>query len=232
MRLSYTAIELCAIKYGKGQPLGFETLGDVVTETFSEQDAERLYDELTQSEMVSLSEEDAHLSALGRYVIGMMTQPDMFISLNNELLGVVIRIYVRDVYYLCTIEHKVEQQKGNWGQVMVEPLPDLKLVVSAFAYALHWESASGSATKETSARNGDYDVHITAISFDDEGASTTKVEVYGVYQDGSIHCRTSEICKSKRMDSDEQSYEVSDLINKLTRWVFDMLSETMESAGD
>ena len=216
MELSVKTIEILTAKYGKGQLCGFEN--STAPETFSEGEAEQAYDELTGNELIDLSEEGAHISALGHHILNMMREPEQFIRIDNDALQLDMKLYFRDAYYLCVLENKKEP-----GRLTVDLLPGLKQVVSAFVYALY-------ADKEQAAGLDEGSVRVTCQSWDSSRTPAAEMKTDGVYHNGKILYR-SEAVSEGRKESGKTESTVPDFVNGLTEWLFARFRETMAQEG-
>ena len=228
MELSLAAINLCASKFGKGKPCGFETTEERTTETMSEAETERIFDELVQNEMIVLSEDGIHISALGQHILNMMISPDQFIVLDNEILQVNVKIYIKNTYYLCAVEDKAASIANQSSIITIELLPGLREVVSSFAYALYLENENESSADEREEWQIDYDICAIAKAWDRDRIPTSEIVMTGEYNDASLRYQVVEEHGGIRSVSDGLNCEVSDFVNFLTKWMFARLSETME----
>ena len=72
MELSLGAIAICSRKYGKGPLCGFSTNIEGDADAVTSEAMQRIYDELVANELIVLSEEEVHISALGQHILNMM----------------------------------------------------------------------------------------------------------------------------------------------------------------
>ena len=217
MKLSVTAMELCADKFGKGKLYGFDHKSSA--ETITQEEAAHIYDELVQSEMIVISEEGVHISALGQHILHMMITPEQYIMLENKVLDLNMKLYFKDAYYLCLLENK-----AGSGKFTVDLLPGLKEVVSAFVFALYREDQSPAEQKD--------DIHVTARAWNKDRISVSEMEIHGSYLDGNIRYSLNEISKTSSEETNGLMCPVSEFVNNLTKWLFARLSETMAERGN
>ena len=215
MELSFSTLAMCADKYGKGTLYGFDG-ADVGT--VSESNAKRAYDELVRSEMIDVSGDSVYINAFGQHILNMMIEPEIFIMLDNDFLGINVRVYVRNAYYLCAVEKK----DGSAENLVMELLPNLKDVVSSFVYALYRESAEVASNAQESGS-----IRIVAKAWDEHRNPTSDMETYAEYCHENIRYHSVETLGDQAKETDESECEVSSLVNRLTKWMFDRISEVI-----
>ena len=224
MRISVATLEFCRKKYGKGALCGFEDADDGATESKSENDIELLYDELKGNEMLAFSEDTVHLSTLGQHILNMMLNPDLFILVDNRVLKTVIRIYIRNAYYLCVLENA---DLANDSKIIIELLPSLKEVVSSFAYALYCDDDIEPETDGAHPQQEDCDIHVIAKARDTGNGPVSELSVWGNYCKDDVCYRIRAMSNSSEADIRENRCGVSEFINLLTEWMFGELSQIM-----
>lgn len=223
MNLSFMAIEICREKFGKGELCGFEQSKKPDIDSISEEDAVRVFDELLQSEMVTLDNDDIHISALGHHIMNMMIEPEVLIMLENLCLHLQINIYIRNAYYLCVVEEKHTEADGESGRLSVDLLPGFKQVIGAFVYALYREDKMESQ-ENFDIKRPEHDIRIIGRAWDKDRRISSEMTVYGNYHNNSIRCHLVEEMDGMEHKVEDVEYEVSVLVNRLTSWMFDKVS--------
>ncbi len=219
MELSVNTIEILNARYGKGKLFGFEN-NTGSAETLSKEEAERIYDELAGNELIDLSEEGVHISALGHHILDMMISPEQFIVIDNKALQLDMKLYFRNTYYLSVLENKVRP-----GRLTVDLLPGLKEVVSAFVFAVYRDKDAAKKTEDE--HRDDFDIRAAAGSWNSGRVLTNAIDIKGNYTDNGIRYILTEKNATDRGESEESECRVSEFVNTLTEWLFARLKETM-----
>lgn len=218
MRLSLRALELCCTKFGKGSFYGFEQTGESALNGITEEDAAKDFDELLQNGIISVMGDDIHISALGHHIFNMMITPEQCIILDNETIGICVRIYIRNAYYLCVMENKNIESTDSYDRYIFDLLPRLDMIVGAFVYILH-------NTKNSEKQN----VRIIGKAWDEERNVISEFTAEDVIcQSGTACCNIDEESNGTKKETEKFEDEVSALINKLTMWMFGNISAIYE----
>ena len=232
MELSLGAIAICSRKYGKGPLCGFGTNIEGDVDTITAEAMQRIYDELVANELIVLSEEEVHVSALGQHILNMMISPELFVMLENRIRKVNLKIYIRNAYYLCILEQGNDTDPAAESKIRLELLPGLKEVVSAFAYALYREPESiADRNRQAPAVNTEQksgcDISVAEKAWDKNRLLFSEAVMYGVYDGEEIHYEAAEDMRGRKTKTAGLKCTVSEFVNSITRWVFDRLSENM-----
>lgn len=220
MRLSLKAIELCRTKLGKGAFCGFEQKEDAVSDTLSQEELSRDFDELTQNGIIDITDGNIHFSALGQHIFNMMLLPEQYIMLYNAADNKCVRIYIRNTYYLCVIEEKNEK-------LIFKLLPKLDLVVGAFVHALHRKDNHVPFEKDNN--HIGKDLLITGKAWNKERNEISIITIQGNYENGAIHYQMVEEAGGVVSTAGNFETETSELVNMLTKWMFDKISAINKS---
>ena len=159
MNLSWRALTLCGQRTGIGALRGVEGMPEAALEDLTPEEAEEVFDGLTDSEMMDFSGEEPRVSDLGYHLLHMMNTPEIYVRLEREDGDRRVRFYERNTYYLCVIEDLQETSVDSYERFRLELLPKLELVVGAFVYAL---------------QSGEGEIRITGEAWDKEGESTAQ----------------------------------------------------------
>ncbi len=237
MKLSPEAIIACSEKYGKGPLCGFSGSIGADVGALPEEDQQRICDELAENELIDLSGEEIHISALGHHILNMMIFPEVFVMVENRVLNVNVRIYIRNAYYLLVLDRRNGTEAAPESKIIIELLPTLKGVVSAFVYALYRSKEKKAETRGRTPHVGtdgepDHDITITEKAWNKERVLYSDVVWYAGYEGEEIRCHeVKDLTGGKKVEAG-MKYPVSDLVNAVTRWVFDRLSDTMREEED
>lgn len=224
MRLSLRALELCRIKLNKGIFCGFQEVNTSILDGISEESARRDFDELTRNGVISLSDGNVHISPLGQHIFHMMLEPEQYIMVNYIGNCVCVRIYIRDAYYLCVMEDKAVTSEDDYSRYTLELLPKLELVVGSFVYALERDETRTLAQANDS-RSAESGICIIGKAWNQNREMSSKLTIFGDYHGKNIRYQAAE-------SLDEIECEPSELINKLTGWMFENISATIQSEVD
>lgn len=216
MKLSARAFELCRIKMGKREVCGFEQLDDTVPDSLSE--AEKILDELFQNEMLDTVNGDIHISALGQHFLHMMCEPEQYIMIDNTIDERCIRIYLRNTYYLCVLEDNKMNSERKESEYILELLPTFDLVVGAVAYGLHRDNNSVLIKQEKQKCCSDVHFRIICKAWNEDREVYKEMDMYGTYVGNYINYRIDK-------DMEEYKSDVCVMINKVTGWMLDEISE-------
>lgn len=223
MQLSLKTIELCRRKLGEKILCGFEQYTDLVKQEISVEDGEKAFNELVENELINLSEENIRLNALGQHILNMMANPDQFIMIENMSSNIIVRIYIRNVYYLSVVERVGAQTDDDESKISVNLLPTFNQVVGAFAFSLSLENEAGISNNDRG-----YDFHITGKAWDEDRNVISDYSINGNYENENIRYQTV----TDNKPGTETESDVSTLINYLTTWMFDRISETKAFKGE
>lgn len=227
MRLSLRAIELCRMKLGKGAFCGFQEMDESILDGISEESAKRDFDELIQNGVISLFEDNVHISPLGQHIFHMMLKPEQYIMVNYAASSACVRIYIRDAYYLCVLEDKTVILEDEYSRYTLELLPRLELVIGSFAYALQRDERYASMEAHDG-QQANSDLLIVGKAWNQDREMISELTICGDCHEGNIRCQAAD----KAGGSDEFECEQSELINRLTGWVFENISEIYQSEVD
>ena len=103
MELSVTALEICRKKLGLNELYGFDPAGADAAAELSQEAAERSFSELVREEWILTEDERIRVSALGQHILLMLTDPEQYLILDNAALRHVVRIYLRNGYFLFVL---------------------------------------------------------------------------------------------------------------------------------
>ena len=232
MELSLGAIAICSRKYGKGPLCGFSTNIEGDADAVTSEAMQRIYDELVANELIVLSEEEVHISALGQHILNMMISPELLVMLENRVRKVNLKIYIRNAYYLCILEQGNSTNPAAERKIRLELLPGLKEVVSAFAYALYREPENKAdrdrqAPAVNTEQKSDYDISVAEKAWDKDRLFFSEVVMYGVYDGEEIHYQAAEDLRGRKTKTAGLKCTISEFVNNITRWVFERLSENI-----
>ncbi|MBR3524723.1 MAG: hypothetical protein IKO11_02655 [Lachnospiraceae bacterium] len=209
MKLSREDIEICRFKCRKSTLIGFEKR-DAFPSGITEEEADAVFDRLTGNSLIEVYEENIRLSAFGHFLINTMSEPEQFVMLENESNGTVTRIYFRNAFYLWVFEHK---KKDGTTELVLELLPDLKMVVGALVTALR--------RRETDKENRK--IRITGKAWNREGELASDLMINGKLEKERTQYQIEIAADSGEVT--EQETEICDLVNLITMWVFGRISE-------
>lgn len=217
MKISESSLGVCCKRRGIDKLFGFEDILSAASNDLTEEKTVKMFSELMDNKLIDMENEVIRVNALGQHVLNMMSDPDVFVVLENRTSQRKIRVYLRKTYYLCVME-----EEGETGEkkLQIDYLPNLKLVVGAFAHALK-------PGTEPDEEKTTWDIQVNGMGLDKEGAPISEFTIYGDYEDALVAYQMQ-----KTGDSDEQEEgkkELSDVINMVTTWMFDMISKTDES---
>lgn len=227
MRLSLRAIELCRIKFGKGVFVGFESIDESILSGISEVDARRDFDELTQNGIIDFIDDDIHISALGQHIFNMMLEPEQYIMLDNTADNICARIYIRNTYYLCVLEDKKVKSNDVYDRYIFELLPRLDLLVGSFAYVLHRNKKHMSVADGN--RQVEQDIRIVGKAWNKDRKIISEIMICGKYHMDAIQYQMVEQIDGVETKVKELESETSELVNKLTKWMFEKISAINEN---
>lgn len=217
MRFSLRAIEICRQRLGKDRLVGFDRSNRSILDEIKEDDVEKDFDELLKNGILDIEGEEPRITPLGQLLFNMMSAPEQFIKVENRVNDSIVRIYIRNTYYLCVIENKKVTESDSYDRFIFDLLPYLDLVVGAVAFGIQQDG-------EITNRNdgGMADIEIEKIAWDEENEIETHAIDYGNYKDDGIECTIT--------DDDEETCvvqkEASELVNGITHWIFNKLKET------
>lgn len=220
MRLSLRALKLCRAKLGKGSFHGFQEADAPILDEISEESARQDFEEMTQSGVVELSDGNVRISPLGQHIFHMLLDPDQYIMIDYEESSVRVRVYIRDVYYLCVLEDKTVQSEDGYGRFIFRLVPLLEHVIGSFAYAFQREETALEPSEDA-----DPAFQITGKAWNRGREVISELAIHGCCREEHISCRETETAEGAREFKCEQ-YE---LINRLTKWMLENLSVIVES---
>lgn len=220
MRLSLKTIEICRRKYGKGDFYGFDQMNEFLLEDLVQEDVESDFEELLQNGILEVSEDEIHFNALGHHIFNMMITPEQYIVIENGAKKMSIRIYVRNAYYLCVIEDQNIRDYDDYNKYKVKLLPDLNLVVGAFVHGLN---VNGTSTMENN------DISIRGKAWNKGREVHAEMEINGYYDQETVCYQRKEIENGLTKCQEEAESDVSELVNALTKWLFDKIAVINES---
>jgi len=230
VKLSFKALSLCMRKFAERRLLGFDNYcWHTYTEDaadLSEESIRQLCEELLVGGWVDYSEDGTFLiSALGQHILGMLSEPEVFILLENEILKKSIRVYIKNAYYLCL----TEEINVDPSVFSVDLVPGFDEIVGAFVYAVYpgKESVIKLMDREEVGQENVFgqDFHILGKAW-----AHNREEMPGIYLSGNYIGQLGTV--RIQIDSDPTrggcetvKCAISDLVNRLTCWMFDRLSE-------
>lgn len=221
MRLSLRALELCRTKLNKGVFCGFQEVDTSILDGISEESSRRDFDELTRNGVISLSDGNVLISPLGQHIFHMMLEPEQYIMVDYMGNCECVRIYIRDAYYLCVMEDKSVTSEDDYSRYTLELLPRLELVVGSFVYALQQDEMR-TLTQTNDSRPTDPGIRIIGKAWNQNKEVSSKLTIFGNYKGKNIRYQSTE-------GLDEIECEPSELINKLTGWMLENISATIQS---
>lgn len=224
MRLSLRALELCRTKLNKGFFCGFQEMDESILDGISEESAKRDFDELTRNGVISLFEGNVHISPLGQHIFHMMLEPDQYIMVDYAESSVCVRIYIRDAYYLCVIADKTVISEDEYNRYTLKLLPRLELVIGSFAYALQ-RNETHASIEDRDDRQASSFIQIIGKAWNQDREIISEFTVCGDCHEGNIRYQVADTTEGL----DELECEPSELINKLTGWMFENISAVNES---
>ena len=223
MKLSLRAIELCRRKWGKGLFYGFENIDKSILESVSKEKVREDFDVLTQNGIIDFCDGEIHISALGHHIFNMMHEPEQYITLSNEVNGICVRVYIRDAYYLCVIADKTIKEDDEDGRYIIKLLPKLDFVIGSFVHALYCEEKRtlerGDMRKETK-----QDIQIEGKSWNKNGEVISEIMILGNYQLDGVYWKSIEKFEGYEYKKEEFEGEISQLVNEVTKWLFQKIS--------
>ena len=222
MELTLQSLEICRYKTGSSQFCGFKT-DQINMKDISQEDSSRAFDNLIENDLITLINEEIHVSALGQFFVKMMTDPEIMISVENQSTHKKVNIYIRDAYYLAVLNEKYEPISEGGDKLLVDLLPTLKEVVGAFIHGIAYEGDPKSAGTE-STEIKDHSIHITGISWDKARKIDAQMDILGDYQGRTIDYHLHKKTDSLIIDESITDCQISSLVNTLTGWMFDRLS--------
>ena len=221
MRLSWKTLELCKVKFGKGNFYGFEKIADDIVDNISEEELGQAFSELTENEFLNQENAHIHFSALGQHIFNMMLEPEQYIMVENKVDDMRARLYIRDTYYLCVMNDASLSPDGKTESYIIELLPYLDLVVGSFVHTLN-HSEGGMPARESEDVS---DICIVGKSWDKNREEVSQITVAGNYCEEGICCQISEWNQDKKVVQRDVVGENCELINWLTSWLFKQISE-------
>lgn len=165
MKISENALQLCNVKFGKGMFYGFEYMDAQVLEELAEEEANKIFEELLQNNLIDFKEGNVHISALGQHICNMLYEPEQYIYLENTENHRIIKIYIRNTYYLSVIEETHTERKEK--EYQFELLPQLELVTSAFVYALYQQGK----------KNDNAGIQVRGIAWDKDRNCVSELDI-------------------------------------------------------
>lgn len=221
MEISLGAIEICAEKYGVNKPVGFEKCGNISKNTIGEEELKRIFGELTKNELLDSSGDGIGISLFGKHIMNMMTEPEMYVQVENNMLQINVKVYFKDVYYLCIVENMKDQDSHFSKKIQIVLLPDLKGVVSSFAYALYCENAY--PVGEKNYQRDIHDIYIVAKAWEKDRNLISDVLIEGDYYNSNIQYKLIEKASLQEENNRTDECEISDFVNLLTEWILAQL---------
>ena len=231
MRLSYSALALCAQKYDRGALTGLNVPANTSIAAFSERELEEIANELVTSGFLEVDETEARLSALGRLFLDMMVKPEVYISLDNSLTGIHANLYVHDARYLCVMDAATSASEGRDRKLYIDLLPNLKQVVSLFAYMIHLDSVPASDEEVEGVTHHPVELSVRGMAWDELHELINEWWVDAFYRNDALWCSVSETSGTLVQSKTPTPYEDSAVVNGVTRWLFARLSESMTTEG-
>ncbi|MBR6477205.1 MAG: hypothetical protein IKS85_02040 [Lachnospiraceae bacterium] len=218
MKISETGLAVCCKKRGKKKLLGFEDFEGFDLGAITEEKAGRVFGELMDCKLIDMDDKGIQVNPLGKHVVRMMTEPDVFITLMNETSQRKVRVYLRNTYYLCVLEDMGESQGEK--EYTVDYLPDLKLVIGSFIHALK----QGTEIREI---KDSWDFQVSGKGLDKEGKAFSELTLYGDYEGDLVAYQLQKMGEEE--EQEEGKKELSSVVNMITTWMFDMISKTDKS---
>jgi len=211
MDLTLKVMELCKNKFGKGNFYGFDFGNNDLSVSLSQEELQTVFDALVENELVDNSDEGVHFTPLAHHIFNMMVNPEQVVIITNHVSNMITRIYFRNTYYLYVMENKEDES------VKLELLPMLDQVVGAFVYALNLEN------KKT---NEQYinDFEIEGKSWKENREIASELAICGNYQLEKVIYQIS-LTKGNKNKKEEREEELSNLINSITYWLFNAVSD-------
>lgn len=213
MKLSLSTIALCRMKYGKGLFYGFEQLKENIFDELSEVEMRKDFEQLTKEGMIGLYSDDIHITALGQHIFNMMLEPEQYILLKNEINEICIRMYIRNVYYLCVIQDSKLKKEEEY---ILKLLPRLELVSGSFTYVLYPNEKENVIPDKFDSEN----IVILRKTWDKNRKISSEIKILGRYCKEGIFYRIM-----KNGEESVKKSEISDLINVLVKWTFKPIQE-------
>jgi hypothetical protein len=226
MKLSLRELEICKNRCGKDNLQGFEVTEDNILDPdiVSKESLKKDIEELLNEQILERSADMIRISALGRHIMNLMEKPEQFVMIENNISGSRIRVYLGNTYYLYLAEDRKILSEDSNDRFLLEYLPDLKLVVGAFVNAIHIPVKDVMASADKG--EGKNHVKITGISVGEDGTEDSGIIINADYADDE-HMEY-EITDLRTGAADKKKTHISEMINTLTGWMFNRLSETME----
>ncbi|MBR3169986.1 MAG: hypothetical protein IKF22_01895 [Lachnospiraceae bacterium] len=230
MELSLQELEICRFKTGSSPFCG---LADIQTYsgTISQKESSQIFDNLLENDLITVVNDEIHVSALGQFFVKMMTHPELMISIENHVTHVKINIYIRDAYYLSVLDKEYERSPKGSKTLFVDLQPTLKEVVGAFVYGIVPETDQ-KLTEIESANTKDHDIHIMGITLDKQRNIDSQMDIRGDYHGRRINYSYQEKTGTTIQKTDVADCQFSSLVNTLTGWLFDKLSTLEERRED
>lgn len=220
MRLSLRALELCRVKFGKGYFCGFEQPDETLLDGLTEESVRQDFEELSQNEMLAFTDGGVHISALGQHILNMMLSPEQYIMLDNEAVGLRVRFYFRNTYYLCVIEDKSVTSDDSYERYTLQLLPRLEQVIGSFVYALLPNRTLEQREDEITGQA----VWGVCRAWDKERTLVAERTIWGNWHGENIQYEVVESVNGVEGQPQTADSDVSEFTNQLTRWLFLQLS--------
>lgn len=225
MKLSLRELEICKNRCGKDKLQGFEEVDDNTPDldSISNEELEKDVRELLRNELMEASADSIVMSALGWHVMNLMEKPEQFIMIENNVSGLCERLYISNTYYLYLAENRKIEAKDSNDRFILEYLPDLKMVVGSFVSSIRIPQKD---LNEISYEGAKTAISITGRSWNDNGEEDPGIDITADY--AGDECMEYDVLDPHTGVSEKKKSHMSEMINFITKWLFERLSETMQ----
>lgn len=219
MDISIDALGMCAKKYNHGKLLGIETPEYESVVNFSEKQIQKIIYDLHNSGLVDDENETPSITLFGQQILDMLTVPEIMISIDNRVLNLSINVYLKDAYYLLSLK---KNNGTDDNRLILKLLPDLKMVVGAFIFALR--GPKGSEKNEKSVLTTRKTIIVKGCSWNKNREQMSRICIEADYTEQGLKY----ICNKETDDikiNTSHECELSTFINLITQWVLNRISD-------
>lgn len=211
MDLSLKVMELCKNKFGKGDFYGFDFDSNDLLGSMSEEEFQEVFDVLAGNELIEITDEGVHFTALAHHFFNMMINPEQVVIITNHVSDMITRVYFRNTYYLYILENKADKS------VRLDLMPMLDQVVGAFVSALHLEAKNAKNQNEN-------DFEVEGKSWTMDRNLVSELAITGKYLPEKVSYQIS-LTKGENNKKEEREEELSNLVNDITYWLLNAISD-------